>query len=164
MLCHVPCDLAESCPELVGSGLLLDDPVGEHTHRLEPLAHRDQRGLIGVQALLLKFEGLVGDIPGLFRGRLLAGVEPRLAECLLGEPLSVFGGLDLLRRRLNSFGAADRLIGGPRPEPNLQVAEQYVAAFANLARTNNTLIVPSNLSDLAGLVATATTVFKAQEK
>src|SRR6478672_7498160 len=47
---------------------------------------------------------------------------------------------------------------------NLKVAEQYVAAFANLAKTNNTLIVPSNLSDLAGLVATATTVFKAQEK
>ena len=37
---------------------------------------------------------------------------------------------------------------------NLKVAEQYVAAFANLAKTNNTLIVPSNLSDLAGLVAT----------
>lgn len=47
---------------------------------------------------------------------------------------------------------------------NLKVAEQYVAAFANLAKTNNTLIVPSNLSDLAGLVATATTVFKAQEQ
>src|SRR5207249_4007580 len=47
---------------------------------------------------------------------------------------------------------------------NLKVAEQYVAAFANLAKTNNTLIVPSNLSDLAGLVATATTVFKTQEK
>ena len=38
---------------------------------------------------------------------------------------------------------------------NLKVAEQYVAAFANLAKTNNTLIVPSNLSDLAGPVATA---------
>ena len=47
---------------------------------------------------------------------------------------------------------------------NLKVAEEYVAAFANLAKTNNTLIVPSNLSDLAGLVATVTTVFKAQEK
>src|SRR5450631_514589 len=47
---------------------------------------------------------------------------------------------------------------------NLKVAEQYVAAFSNLAKTNNTLIVPSNLSDLAGLVATATTVFKAQGK
>src|SRR5258706_4134425 len=47
---------------------------------------------------------------------------------------------------------------------NLKVAEQYIAAFSNLAKTNNTLIVPSNLADLAGLVATATTVFKAQEK
>src|SRR6202162_4573026 len=47
---------------------------------------------------------------------------------------------------------------------NLKVAEQYVAAFAKLAKTNNTLIVPSNLSDLAGLVATAMTVFKTQEK
>lgn len=47
---------------------------------------------------------------------------------------------------------------------NLKVAEQYVAAFANIAKTTNTLIVPSNLSDLAGLVSTATTVFKAQER
>ena len=39
-----------------------------------------------------------------------------------------------------------------------------MAAFANLAKTNNTLIVPSNLADLAGLVATATNVFKAQER
>jgi regulator of protease activity HflC (stomatin/prohibitin superfamily) len=47
---------------------------------------------------------------------------------------------------------------------NLKVAEQYVAAFAGLARTGNTLIVPSNLSDLAGLVSTAMTVFKSQAK
>jgi regulator of protease activity HflC (stomatin/prohibitin superfamily) len=46
---------------------------------------------------------------------------------------------------------------------NLKVAEQYVAAFANLAKQNNTLIVPSNLSDLAGLISAATTVFKAQK-
>jgi regulator of protease activity HflC (stomatin/prohibitin superfamily) len=45
---------------------------------------------------------------------------------------------------------------------NLKVAEQYVAAFSNLAKTNNTLIVPSNLADLATLVTTATTLFKAQ--
>jgi regulator of protease activity HflC (stomatin/prohibitin superfamily) len=47
---------------------------------------------------------------------------------------------------------------------NLKVAEQYVAAFAGLAKTGNTLIVPSNLADLAGLVSTAMTVFKAQAK
>jgi regulator of protease activity HflC (stomatin/prohibitin superfamily) len=45
---------------------------------------------------------------------------------------------------------------------NLKVAEQYVAAFANLAKTSNTLIVPSNLADLGTLVTAATTMFKAQ--
>jgi regulator of protease activity HflC (stomatin/prohibitin superfamily) len=47
---------------------------------------------------------------------------------------------------------------------NLKVAEQYVAAFGNLAKTGNTLIVPSNLGDLATLVTTATTMFRAQEQ
>ena len=42
---------------------------------------------------------------------------------------------------------------------NLRVAEQYLLAFGNLAKTNNTLILPSNLSDIAGVVATATSVF-----
>jgi regulator of protease activity HflC (stomatin/prohibitin superfamily) len=41
---------------------------------------------------------------------------------------------------------------------NLRVAQQYVEAFANLARTNNTLIIPSNVSDVAGVIATAMTV------
>jgi regulator of protease activity HflC (stomatin/prohibitin superfamily) len=41
---------------------------------------------------------------------------------------------------------------------NLKVAEKYVEAFQNLAKTNNTLIIPSNMSDIAGLVASAMTV------
>ena len=41
---------------------------------------------------------------------------------------------------------------------NLKIAELYIGAFANLAKTNNTLIVPSNVSDIAGLVASAMTV------
>lgn len=35
---------------------------------------------------------------------------------------------------------------------NLKVAEQYIDAFSNLAKTNNTLIVPSNLSDVSSMV------------
>jgi len=42
---------------------------------------------------------------------------------------------------------------------NLRIAEQYLGAFAGLAKTNNTIILPSNLSDIAGVVATATSVF-----
>ena len=41
---------------------------------------------------------------------------------------------------------------------NLKIAEKYVEAFQNIAKTNNTLIIPSNLSDIAGLVASAMTV------
>jgi regulator of protease activity HflC (stomatin/prohibitin superfamily) len=42
---------------------------------------------------------------------------------------------------------------------NLRIAEQYLMAFGNLAKTNNTLIIPSNLTDIAGVIATATSVF-----
>lgn len=41
---------------------------------------------------------------------------------------------------------------------NLRIAEQYIGEFGNLAKTNNTMIIPSNLSDVAGLVATAKSV------
>ncbi|MBC3874301.1 SPFH domain-containing protein [Undibacterium flavidum] len=46
---------------------------------------------------------------------------------------------------------------------NLKVAEQYVAAFANLAKTNNSIIVPANMSDMSGLIASAMQVVKAQK-
>lgn len=47
---------------------------------------------------------------------------------------------------------------------NLKVAEEYIAAFANLAKAGNTLIVPSNLADLATLIQAATTIVKKDAK
>jgi len=47
---------------------------------------------------------------------------------------------------------------------NLRIAEQYINEFGKLARTNNTLILPTNLADLAGLVSTVTTILKDQTK
>jgi regulator of protease activity HflC (stomatin/prohibitin superfamily) len=38
---------------------------------------------------------------------------------------------------------------------NFKVAEQYVAAFGNLAIKANTLILPANVGDIAGMIATA---------
>ena len=38
---------------------------------------------------------------------------------------------------------------------NLKVAEHYIAAFANLAKTNNTMIVPGNVADVATMIGTA---------
>jgi len=41
---------------------------------------------------------------------------------------------------------------------NLKVAGQYIDAFGNLAKAGNTLIIPSDLSNVAGLVSSAMTV------
>ena len=38
---------------------------------------------------------------------------------------------------------------------NFKIAEQYVAAFGNLAIKANTLILPANVADVAGMIATA---------
>jgi regulator of protease activity HflC (stomatin/prohibitin superfamily) len=46
---------------------------------------------------------------------------------------------------------------------NLKVAEQYVAALSNIAREGNTIVVPQNLTDIASLVTTATSVLKASK-
>jgi len=45
---------------------------------------------------------------------------------------------------------------------NLKVAEQYVEAFGKLAKTNNSIIIPANLGDIGGLIATALQVVKSQ--
>ena len=41
---------------------------------------------------------------------------------------------------------------------NLRVAEQYIIQFGNLAKANNTMIVPQNLSDVSGTVAALTKI------
>ena len=47
---------------------------------------------------------------------------------------------------------------------NLRIAEQYLTEFGKLASTNNTMIIPSDLSDIAGIIASATSVMKKTEK
>ena len=69
-----------------------------------------------------------------------------------------------LRLIADANAAAVRAVGeaisdkGGMDAANLKVAQEYVAAFANLARTTNTLILPASAGDVAGMVATAMTV------
>ncbi len=44
---------------------------------------------------------------------------------------------------------------------NLRIAEQYIKEFGNLARKNNTMIIPATFSDISGLVASAVKVIDA---
>ena len=43
---------------------------------------------------------------------------------------------------------------------NLKVAQQYVDAFANLAKSSNTMIIPASAGDVAGFIATAMSVLE----
>jgi regulator of protease activity HflC (stomatin/prohibitin superfamily) len=63
---------------------------------------------------------------------------------------------------LRQVGAAIREPGG-EDAVNLKVAEQYVGAFGQLAKTNNSIIIPANLGEMSGLIATAMQVVKAQK-
>jgi regulator of protease activity HflC (stomatin/prohibitin superfamily) len=56
--------------------------------------------------------------------------------------------------------AASMETKGGMEAANLKVAQQYVDAFANLAKAGNTLIIPSNISDVASVVASAMTVME----
>jgi regulator of protease activity HflC (stomatin/prohibitin superfamily) len=44
----------------------------------------------------------------------------------------------------------------------LRVAEQYIQQFGSLAQTNNTMILPANVGDIASMVATAMSAIKIQ--
>ncbi len=41
---------------------------------------------------------------------------------------------------------------------NLRIAEAYLAEFGKLAKTNNTMIIPSDLANIAGIIKAASTV------
>ncbi len=64
--------------------------------------------------------------------------------------------LRTVAQAINEQGGADAV--------NLKVAEQYVAAFANLAKTNNAIIIPADMSNLSSLIASAMQVVKSQSR
>ncbi|MFC3853530.1 SPFH domain-containing protein [Salinispirillum marinum] len=47
---------------------------------------------------------------------------------------------------------------------SLRIAEQYVKEFGNLAKTNNTMIIPAELSNIGGAVAGLSEVLRATQK
>ena len=53
---------------------------------------------------------------------------------------------------------------GGEQAANLEVAKQYVKEFGNLAKENNTLIIPSDVSNVSSMVATAMSVIDKTKK
>ncbi|MCC6291771.1 MAG: paraslipin [Bryobacterales bacterium] len=62
---------------------------------------------------------------------------------------------------LRSVASAIHEPGG-RDAVQLRVAEQYIGQFGNLAKSGNTLIIPTNLADISSIIATAMNVVKQQ--
>jgi regulator of protease activity HflC (stomatin/prohibitin superfamily) len=78
-----------------------------------------------------------------------------------GEAASVLAIAEATSSALRQIGQAIAAPGG-MDAVSLRVAEQYIRAFNNLARTGNSIIIPANLSDLGGMIATAMQVVKQQ--
>ena len=53
---------------------------------------------------------------------------------------------------------------GGEQAANLEVAKQYIEEFGNLAKENNTLIIPGDVSNVASMVATAMSVIDKTKK
>jgi regulator of protease activity HflC (stomatin/prohibitin superfamily) len=72
------------------------------------------------------------------------------AEAILAVANATAAGLERVARALSQEGGDKAM--------QLRVAEEYISQFGQLAKAGNTLVVPANLSDVAGMVALATQV------
>ncbi|WP_422648533.1 Regulator of protease activity HflC, stomatin/prohibitin superfamily [Cupriavidus sp. H18C1] len=79
-----------------------------------------------------------------------------------GEAAAILAVAEANAQAIEKIGRAIRAEGGVEAV-NLKVAEEYVGAFANLAKTGNTLIVPGNLGEMSSMVASALQIVKSQK-
>jgi regulator of protease activity HflC (stomatin/prohibitin superfamily) len=79
-----------------------------------------------------------------------------------GEASAIVALAEASATALRQVGAAIREPGG-EDAMNLRVAEHYVDAFSKLAKTNNSIIVPANLGEMSGLIASALQIVKTQK-
>ena len=80
-----------------------------------------------------------------------------------GEAAAILAIAQANSQALRQIGEASETSGGMNAV-NLKVAEQYVAAFQNMAKASNTLIVPANMGDLSTLITGAMKMIDSQKK
>jgi regulator of protease activity HflC (stomatin/prohibitin superfamily) len=76
-----------------------------------------------------------------------------------GEAAAITAVADATADAITKIAAAIRQPGGEQAV-QLKVAEKAVEAFGQLAKTNNTMIVPGNMGEVAGLIGTAMALMK----
>ncbi|MBI5717606.1 MAG: paraslipin [Burkholderiales bacterium] len=76
-----------------------------------------------------------------------------------GEAAAITAVADATADAIRKIAAAIQSPGGEQAV-QLKVAEKAVDAYANLARVNNTMIVPGHMGEVAGLIGTAMALLK----
>ncbi len=74
------------------------------------------------------------------------------AAAILAVATATASGLREVASSLTASGGTEAM--------QLKVAQQYIDQFGNLAKAGNTLVIPANLGDLAGMIALATNIAK----
>jgi len=69
------------------------------------------------------------------------------ASAILARAEATAEGIRKVAESIKQAGGAEAV--------QLRVAEQYIEAFSNLAKTNNTMILPQNAADVASMITTA---------
>jgi regulator of protease activity HflC (stomatin/prohibitin superfamily) len=116
-------------------------------------AEREKRALIAEsegdkQAKINRAEGEKQELIAKSEGekqRRINEAEGRAAE-IEKVAVATAMGLKEIATSINAKGGAEAV--------NLRIAEQYIGEFGKLAQENNTMILPSNLTDVGAVVAT----------
>lgn len=77
-----------------------------------------------------------------------------------GEAAAIEAVATATAEAIRKIAAAIEMPGG-KEAVQLKVAERAVEAYSQLAKTNNTMIVPGNMSEVSGLIGTAMALMKA---
>jgi regulator of protease activity HflC (stomatin/prohibitin superfamily) len=80
-----------------------------------------------------------------------------------GEAAAILAVAEATANAIRQIAAAIQSPGGEQAV-QLKVAERAVDAYQNLAKVNNTMIVPGNMSEVAALIGTAMTLMKSPAK
>ncbi|MEO6023794.1 MAG: stomatin-like protein [Burkholderiales bacterium] len=128
-----------------------------HSMQAQITAEREKR------ALIAKSEGQKQQEINLAEGEKQAdilkseGEKTAAINKAQGDATATMTIADATASAVRTVAAAIGSEGGMQAA-NLKVAELYIAAFGNLAKIGNTLIVPSNLTDVATMVQSAMTI------
>ena len=125
-------------------------------------AEREKRAMIAEsegerQAKINRAEGEKQEAINLSEGerqRKINEAEGRAKEILLVAEAQA-AGIQKVAEAINGKGGIESV--------NMQLAQQYLAQFGNLAKTNNTMIIPSDLANVAGVIKACTSIVKKAE-